>query len=170
MPIRVSRPNGAGLGDDGVMKKAKADPTLDSKPPDARQLATRLGRSHAAFSALTQRGSGVTTEWKRYSKTAPWTLKVSRGDRTLFYATPQLGAFETTVVLGERATEAALSGRVSKSLHASIRAARPYAEGRPVRIMVRSEEDLPGVEELLAVKLDPASGGKAPRPDGPSLS
>jgi hypothetical protein len=151
-------PNGTGLGDDGAMKKAKADPTLDSKPPDARQLATLLGRSRAAFSALTQRGSGVTTEWKRYSKAAPWTLKVSRADRTLFYATPQPGAFETTVVLGERATEAALSGRVSKSLHASIRAARPYAEGRPVRIMVRGEEDLPGVEELLAVKLAPASG------------
>jgi hypothetical protein len=158
------------VGDDGVMKKAKGDPTLDSKPPDARQLATLLGRSHAAFSVLTQRGSGVTTAWKRYSKTAPWTLKVSRGDRTLFYATPQLGAFETTVVLGERATEAALSGRVSKSLHASIRAARPYAEGRPVRIMVTGEEDLSAVEELLAVKLDPASGGKALRRDGRSLS
>jgi uncharacterized protein (UPF0218 family) len=97
-------------------------------------------------------------------------LKVSRGDRTLFYATPQRGAFETTVVLGERATEAALSGRVSKSLHASIRAARPYAEGRPVRIMVTGEEDLSAVEELLAVKLDPASGGKAPRSGGGSLS
>jgi hypothetical protein len=151
-------PDRAGLGDVCVMKKAKADPALDSKPPDARRLATLLGRSHAAFIALTQRGSGVTTEWKRYSKAAPWTLKVSRGDRTLFYATPQPGAFETTVVLGERATEAALSGRVSKSLHAPIRAARPYAEGRPVRIMVRGEEDLPGVEELLAVKLAPASG------------
>jgi hypothetical protein len=148
------------------MKKTKADSTLDSKPPNDRQLATLLGRSHAAFLGLTQRGSGATGEWKRYSKTAPWTLKVSRGDRTLFYATPKPGAFETTVVLGERATEAALGGRVSKSLHASIRAARRYAEGRPVRIMVRGEEDLPGVEELLAVKLGPTAGVKAPRPPG----
>jgi hypothetical protein len=150
-------PDRAGLGDVGIMKKAKDNPALDSTPPDARQLATLLGPSHAAFIALTQRGSGVTTEWKRYSKASPWTLKVSRADRTLFYATPLPGAFETTVVLGERATEAALSGRVAKSLHPSIRAARPYAEGRPVRIMVRGEEDLPGVEELLAVKLAPAS-------------
>jgi hypothetical protein len=144
------------------MKKTKPDSTLDSNPPDAGQLATLLGRSHAAFSALTQRGSGVTTEWKRYSKTAPWTLKVSHGERTLFYVTPQRGAFEATVVLGERAAEAALSGRVSKSLHASVRAAKPYAEGRPVRIVVTGEEELSGVEELLAVKLDPARGGKAP--------
>jgi hypothetical protein len=169
MPIRVNARTGRDLiGDVGDMKKPKPDPTLDSKPPDARHLVTLLGRSHAAFIALTQRGSGVTTEWRRYSKTAPWTLKVSRGERTLFYATPLPGAFEATVVLGERATEAALSGRVSKSLHASIRAARPYAEGRPVRITVRGKKDLADVEELLAVKLDPVSGGT--RPDAPSLN
>ena len=142
-------------GDD-VMKKTKAGSTLDDKPPSARELTVLLGGSHAAFVALTRRGSGVTAEWKRYSRTAPWALKVSRGDRTLFYATPKPGAFEATVVLGERAAEAALSGRVSKSLHASIRAARPYVEGRPVRILVRDERDLAGVEELIAVKLRPA--------------
>ena len=49
---------------------------------------------------------------------------------------------------------------MSKRLQASIRAAKPYAEGRPVRIVVTGEEDLCGVEELLAVKLDPARGGK----------
>jgi len=82
-------------------------------------------------------------------------LKVSQGDRTLFYVTPKADAFETTVVLGERATEAALRGRVSKKLYASIRAAKPYVEGRPVRVVVRSQADLAGVEELVAVKLDP---------------
>ena len=143
------------------MKKTKADSTPDDKPPSAHELAALLGGSHAAFAALTRRGSGATAEWKRYSKTAPWTLKVTRGDRTLFYATPKPGAFEATVVLGERATQAALGGRVSKSLHSSIRGARPYAEGRPVRILVRDERDLAGVEELIAVKLDPTSGAKA---------
>lgn len=137
------------------MKKAKPDPAVDSKPPSTRELATLLGGSHAAFVALTQRGSGVTCEWKRYSKKSPWVLKVSRGDRTLLYATPRADVFEATVVLGERATQAALGGRVSKKLHASIRAAKPYVEGRPVRVMVRDQSDLAGVEELVAVKLDP---------------
>jgi hypothetical protein len=64
-------------------------------------------------------------------------------------------AFEATVVLGERAAQAALAGRVSKALHASIRAAKPYVEGRPVRVMVKGQADIAGVEELLAVKLNP---------------
>jgi Protein of unknown function (DUF3788) len=137
------------------VRTVKADPAEESKPPSARELATVLGRSHAAFVALTQRGSAFTCEWKRYSKKSPWVLKVSRGDRTLFYATPMADAFETTVVLGERAAQAALAGRVSKALHTSIRAAKPYVEGRPVRVMVKHQADLARVEELVAVKLNP---------------
>jgi len=38
---------------------------------------------------------------------------------------------------------------------ASIRAARVYAEGRPVRLVVRSEVDLVLVKQLVAVKLEP---------------
>ena len=137
------------------MKKAKADPAGESRPPSSRELATLLGRSHAAFLALTQRGSAFTCEWKRYSKKSPWVLKVSQGDRTLLYATPMADAFEATVVLGERAAQAALAGRVSKTLHASIQAAKPYVEGRPVRVMVKGKADLAGVEQLVAVKLNP---------------
>ena len=140
------------------MKKAKADPAVDSRPPSPREVATQLGRSHAAFVALTQRGSGVTREWKRYTRTSPWTLKVSQGDRTLLYATPKADAFEATVILGERATEAALGGRVSKRLHASIRAAKSYVEGRVVRVTVRGQADVAAVEELVAVKLKPTGG------------
>lgn len=140
------------------MKKAKADPVVDSRPPSAREVASQLGRSHAAFVALTQRGPGVTREWKRYTRTSPWTLKVSQGDRTLLYATPRAGAFEATVILGERATEAALGGRVSKRLHATIRAAKSYVEGRVVRLTVRGKADAAAVEELVACKLKPTGG------------
>ena len=137
------------------MRKAMAGQAVDSRPPSAREVATLLGRSHAAFVALTQLWSGVTCEWKRYTKNSPWVLKVSQGERTLLYATPRADAFEATVVLGERAAQAALGGRVSKKLHASIRTAKPYVEGRPVRVMIRDRADLAGVEELVAVKLNP---------------
>jgi hypothetical protein len=135
--------------------KAKRVPVAANKPPTTRELTALLGESYAAFLALTQRGPGVTSEWKRYSSKTPWVLKVSQGDRTLFYATPKVQAFEATVVLGRRATEAALDGRVPKKLHRSIRAAKPYVEGRPVRIVVRGQADLASVEQLVEVKLNP---------------
>jgi len=137
--------------------RGKPVPASLGKPPTTRELSTQLGGSYAAFKALRQRGPTVTSEWRRYSANSPWTLKVSQGDRTLFYATPKSGAFEATVLLGERATQAALKGRVAKKLHAAILAARKYAEGRPVRVTVTSEADLEGVEQLVAVKLEPAT-------------
>jgi hypothetical protein len=158
----------------GDVRGAKADPAADSKPPTTRELASLLGASHAAFLALTQRGAAFTSEWKRYSKKAPWVLKLSQGDRTLLYATPMAGVFEATVVLGERAAQAALAGGVSKALHASIRAAKPYVEGRPVRVIVKGEADLAGVEELVAVKLNPTgettAASSARRRRGPTRS
>jgi hypothetical protein len=144
--------------------KAKPVVADAAKPPSTRELTTLLGESYAAFRALRQRGAAVTCEWKRYSKTSPWVLKVSQGDRTLFYAAPKDREFEATVVLGERATEAALEGRVSKKLHASIRAAKAYVEGRPVRVVVRGLADLVSVEQLVAVKLSPTENTAAASP------
>ena len=136
-------------------KKAKIATAVEARPPASSELRKILGGSHAAYEVLKSMHEGSTCEWKRYGKNAPWALKVSRGERTLFYVKPAAGSFEVTVVLGARATEAALAGRVSKSLHASIRSARAYAEGRPVRLVVRSEADLVVVEQLVAVKLEP---------------
>lgn len=126
----------------------------DAKPPTASDVAALLGRAHAQFQALTAR-PGAACEWRRYSKTAPWVVKVTEGDRTLFYIAPKPGHFEVTVVLGERAVAAALAGRVGEKLHASIREAKAYVEGRPVRVLVRTKADLQAVDELVAVKLKP---------------
>jgi len=138
-----------------MAKRPTGPPAPTSAPPTAPELARLFGRAHAAYEALTERFKRATWEWKRYSKEGPWALKVSAGKRTLFYVKPGRGSFEVTVLLGERATKAALGGRVSKGLHASIQGARAYAEGRPVRVAVKSKRDLAGVNELIDVKLNP---------------
>lgn len=122
--------------------------------PTAPELTLMLERAHAAFDTLTSR-PGATLEWRQYKKDAPWVLKVSQGKRTLFYLRPDRGSFHVTVLLGPRATKAALGGRVSRDLHAAIRGARAYVEGRPVLVVVRSKRDLAGVNQLIDVKLNP---------------
>jgi hypothetical protein len=128
----------------------------DATPPAAGDVATLLGKSYAQFTVLTSR-PGAASEWRRYSKSGPWVVKVSAGARTLFYIAPKSGHCEVTVVLGERAVAAALAGRVEKKLHSSIREAKSYVEGRPVRVLVRTKADVKAVEELVAVKLEPES-------------
>jgi len=137
------------------VRKETPDSKNDRKPPSPRELAILLGSSYAAFEALTGQPPRTQCEWRRYGKKSPWVLKVIQDDRTLFYVTPKRGKFEVTVVLGERAVEAALTGRVREALHASIRAAKPYIEGRSIRIVVVGEAGLAGVKELVAIKLKP---------------
>ena len=137
------------------MAEAEPKPVHDSAAPDNDELVGLLGMSHAAFLALTHDRDGVTCEWKRYSRNGPWVLKACQGGRTLFYLMPKANQFEVTVVLGQRATDAALAGRVRQELHAAIQSAKPYVEGRSVKIVVTGNDDLAGVEELVAVKLKP---------------
>jgi uncharacterized protein DUF3788 len=124
-----------------------------SRPPSEREMAAALGDARPAFRALVRR-DGAIGEWRRYSKQSPWVLRVSMGKRTLFYARPDSGTVKVTVLLGGRAVEAALAGRVSKRLHASIRNARAFPEGRPVSVRIKTAKDVAKVEELIAVKLE----------------
>ncbi|HEY3384223.1 MAG TPA: hypothetical protein VGK32_20895, partial [Vicinamibacterales bacterium] len=45
-------------------------------PPTKAALTAMLGSARQAFDALATRTAGVTAEWKRYSKTTPWVLKL----------------------------------------------------------------------------------------------
>ena len=105
----------------------------DARPPSDAEMAAVLGDAYPAFQALVNRDGKATAEWRRYTKRSPWVLKVSEGKRTLFYARPESGSLTVTVLLGGRAVDAALAGQVSKRLHASIRKAKAYPEGRILR-------------------------------------
>ena len=121
-----------------------------------------LGEAYPAFQALVARAGPGAAEWRRYTKNSPWVLKVSEGKRSLFYARPDSGHLSVTVLLGERAVDAALAGRVSKRLHESIRNAKVYPEGRPVNVVVKRPSDFAKVEQLIAVKLEAtARAGKS---------
>ena len=76
-----------------MVKPVKTATPVDANPPTPSALRTMLGESHAAYEVLTSMHDGSTCEWKRYSKTAPWALKVSSGERTLFYIKPAAGSF-----------------------------------------------------------------------------
>jgi hypothetical protein len=135
-------------------------------PPSDAELRSVLGEIYPAFQALVSRvGTG---EWRRYSKSSPWVLKVTQGERSMFYARPESGRLLVTVLLGGRAVEAALAGQVSKRLHESIRKAKVYPEGRPVDVLIKRPSDLAKVEQLIAVKI--ATTARSPRRSGPSKS
>lgn len=137
-----------------MVPRAKIPNAVPPQPPSESEMRAVLGEAYPAFQVLVGGARPATAEWRRYTKKSPWVLKVSERKRSLFYARPDNGHLRVTVLLGERAVEAALAGRVSKRLHASIRNAKAYPEGRPVTVVVKRPSDLAKVEELIAVKRD----------------
>jgi hypothetical protein len=135
-------------------KRPGSPKSLVAGPPEAG-LRDLLGRRYAVFDRVANPGPGFTREWHCHKKGTPPILKVIAGKRTLYYVRPETGAVHVSFALGRQACAAALAGQVPSHLHALIRSAKEYPEGRAVRLELRRLADVADVEALLAVKLAP---------------
>jgi len=82
-----------------------------------------------------------------------WSLRLKQKKRTVLYMTPGNRHFMVGFALGERAVKAAHAVPLADSILALIDAAQKYAEGRAVRVEVRTKKDLAVVKELAAIKM-----------------
>lgn len=126
-------------------------------PPTAESLGSVLGRASAAWADLvahlaTAHGP-VTQEWRFTSPKNGWTLKVAGPKRTLLYLIPCRGHFLAGIVLGEKAVAAARASNLPAAVIAAIEAARPYAEGRGIRLEVRTLKDVQPFKDMLRMKM-----------------
>jgi hypothetical protein len=122
-------------------------------PPAARDVVTALGKAHAAWKELRSlAGKGLEEEWGFSSKASGWSLRLRDRKRVILYLTPQNGRFLASLALGEKAVAAAQKADLPPALLAAVAAAPRYAEGRGVRVEVRTTADARGVAALAAVK------------------
>ncbi len=71
----------------------------------------------------------------------------------VLYMTPGRGSFLASFALGEKAVRAAHASGLPRPVLDVVDAARVYAEGRGVRLEVRTADDVVNVEALAAVKM-----------------
>ncbi len=128
-----------------------------SRKPRAAQLADELGRSSVLWTDLREHLASeyrpLTERWMYSGAKWGWSLQLKRKKRTVLYMTPCKRHFLAGFVLGEKAVKAAHQGDLPKSLLDDIDSATKYAEGRGVRIEVRTRSDLESVKRLAAVKM-----------------
>jgi hypothetical protein len=147
----------------GIFMAAKrsGSPKSHVAGPPEGELRDLLGRCYAVFDRVAHPSHSVTGEWRCYKKGTPPILKVIDGKRTLYYVRPDRGSVHVSLLLGRLACEAALAGQVPSHLHAVIRSAKEFPEGRAVRLELHRLADVADVEALLAVKLAPATAAGA---------
>jgi hypothetical protein len=125
-----------------------------SRPPTPDRVAKVLGKARAAWDALRTDPalSGLREEWGFTSKASGWGLRLRDDERVIVYMTPREGRFLVSFALGEKAVAAARAAGLPAELLAAIDAAPRYAEGRGVRVEVRSLKDARGIAALAGIK------------------
>jgi hypothetical protein len=127
-----------------------------SKQPQEEDLSITLGSAYPQWKALIMHVSSTyaaSPEWGFSGKSYGWGLRLKTEKRVVLYMTPCKGYFLASFALGEKAVKAAHESDLSADVLAVIDSAKKYAEGRAVRLEVRSAEDVRDIEKLAAIKM-----------------
>lgn len=125
-------------------------------PPSTEALDEMLGRPsahwHSLIADLQSKYGPLGEEWNFAGKSFGWSFRLKQPKRVFVYLTPGHGQFLASFVLGEKAWTEALAGRLPVSIVELLEAAPKYAEGRGVRIPVRTKSDADAIRKLAAIK------------------
>lgn len=95
----------------------------------------------------------ATVEWSFSSPKTGWGLRIKRNERTVLSMIPTQDHFIASFALGEKAVQAAHHSDLPDSVLTVIDNAPKYAEGRGVKLHVRSLQDVDNAEKLAVIKM-----------------
>ncbi len=128
-----------------------------SRQPQDADLATVLGETFRLWNQLkadiAKQFAPITAEWGCSSGKTGWGLRLKQKDRVVLYMVPCRGYFFASFALGEKAVKAAHEASLPATVLAVIDAAPKYAEGRGVRFVVRTPNDVDNVVAIAKIKL-----------------
>lgn len=124
-----------------------------AQQPTTDQLRAILGRAYRPWTKLLaligERIDPATLVW---NFSTGWSLRVLHKNRVIVYLIPQQNQFLVSFALGEKAVAAARAAKLSAVVLRVIDEAPRYAEGRGVRIPVRSDRQLTALARLAQIK------------------
>jgi hypothetical protein len=128
-----------------------------SKAPNKRSLKATLGKTSAHWDSLIVHIAAeyppLDETWNFAGAAWGWSLRLKQKKRTVLYMTPCSGYFLVGFALGEKAVKVARNSAIPDAVLSVIEEAKKYAEGRAVRLEVRSKKNLDGVKILADIKM-----------------
>ena len=127
-----------------------------TRPSDS-DLAKALGRTKPRWdqlvSELASEHGVATREWKSYVAKSGWSLRLTRGKRTIVWLVPYAGGFQVAFIFGEKAVTAIRQSAVPARVLKMLDEAPKYPEGTGLRFQVTTVKDVAVVKKLAAIKL-----------------
>jgi len=125
--------------------------------PTQTQLDEALGLSATHWKALVEHAKGeyapLAEEWGFSGEKWGWSARLKQKKRTIVYLTPRAKHFVAGFALGENAVAALRDAGLPAEVWQVIDEAPRYAEGRGVRLEVRTKRDLDAVKRIAAAKM-----------------
>ena len=128
-----------------------------SSPPDDKALSGVLGNSFKTWveirdSVRREHGPAV-EEWKYYGAKSGWTLKFLLKKRNLFFLSAQEKFFRIAFIFGDSAVDTIAKSDLPPALIREVKEAKRYAEGRGLRLEIRSRSSVRDVLKLVDIKV-----------------
>lgn len=126
---------------------------------DAAHWKAALGPAYTLWAGIVgvveELASPLDIEWRPSKIAFGHSCLLRHKQRTLLYLLPEKASVTVAIVLGERACGLAMASTLSDAVKKALSEARPYAEGRGIRVPVKTTRDLATIRKLVAIKLTP---------------
>ena len=130
--------------------------TEKNRMPTDEDLRRVLDKTYASWTKLlelvAERIDPINQVWGYTSASTGWGLRVHHRERVIVYMTPQHNQFLVSLALGEKAVVAAHAAKLPAALLKVIDGAPRYAEGRGVRVEIKSGRQLAALARLAEIK------------------
>jgi hypothetical protein len=125
--------------------------------PNEQDLADKLGPTFQLWVHLrdfvTEKYPGLTEEWNYPGKKYGWNFRIKDKKRAIIYFLPRNMYFNVAFVFGQKATDIIMGSDISEEIKTELANATKYAEGRGIRIEIKSNKIIPDIKKLVKMKL-----------------
>jgi Protein of unknown function (DUF3788) len=129
-----------------------------SVKPTNEMLSGALGQSYKYWeeikNSLENQYGPLIEEWKYYSVSSGWTLKLLLKKRNLFFFTPYEKYFRLAFIFGDKAVSAVEKSDLPVKMVQELKSAKRYVEGRGLRLEVKKKTDIKNIITLVAIKIN----------------
>ncbi len=123
--------------------------------PTGKQLAAQLGESHKIWHDFTTfleaEFAPITYEWKATKDV--WSCRPMQKARRICYLVPGDSKFTAAFVVGKKALAQVYASKLPQSIKTEFENAKPYAEGRGIRIEISKQSQLAYLKALATIKM-----------------
>lgn len=125
--------------------------------PDETDLMNSLNATYDLWQHLREyvflKYPGAVAEWNYPGEKYGWSFRIKDKKRAIIYLLPREDYFQVAFVFGQKATDAVVQSNVSHAIKSELSAAKPYAEGRGIRLDIKDDTIVNDIKELVDIKI-----------------